>query len=253
MRHTAHVEPRAYLDDLAGEGARLAAAARSAGMAAPVPTCPGWHVADLLVHTARVFRHKTYVLERHLQERPTGDGWQVDDPAPAEAPDFFDVELRALLDALRGADPDEEVWTFAPANRTVGFWCRRMAHEAVIHRVDAETAAGIAGLVRPELAVDGVDEVLDLFLAPRVVAAVLAEPAATVHLHATDLPGEWLVRLGPDGLRVERGHAKGDAAVRGTASELLLWLWGRRPLDGLEVFGEEQAAVRLRAAAATVT
>ncbi len=253
MRHTAHVEPGAYLDDLADEGARLAAAARSAGMAAPVPTCPGWQVADLLVHTARVFRHKTYVLEHHLQERPTGDGWQVDDPVPADASAFFDAELRALLDALRAADPATQVWTFAPADRTVGFWCRRMAHETAIHRVDAEAAGGVPGPVRPELAVDGVDEVLDLFLAPRVGAGALGEPGATVHLHATDVPGEWLVRLGPDGLRVERGHAKGDAAVRGTASELLLWLWGRLPIQALEVFGEEQAAARLRAAAATVT
>ena len=253
MRHTAHVEPAAYLDDLAGDGARLAAAARSAGMAAPVPTCPGWQVADLLVHTARVFRHKTYVLERRLQERPSGDAWQVDDPAPADAPAFFDAELRALLDALGAADPATQVWTFAPEDRSVGFWCRRMAHETVIHRIDAEVAVGAPGPVRPELAVDGVDEVLDVFLAPRVGAAVLAGPAATVHLHATDVPGEWLVRLGPDGVRVERGHAKGDAAVRGSASELLLWLWGRLPLDDLEVFGEEPAAARLRAAAATVT
>ena len=253
MRHTADVEPGAYLDHLAEDGARLVAAARSAGMGAPVPTCPGWQVADLLVHTARVFRHKTYVLEHRLQERPVGGGWQVDDPAPADAPDFFDAELRALLGALRHADPAEPVWTFVPTDRPVGFWCRRMAHEAAIHRVDAEAAAGVQGPVRPELAVDGIDEVLDLFLAPRVSPAALGDPAATVHLHATDVPGEWLVRLGPDGLRVERGHAKGDAAVRGSASELLLWLWGRLPLDALEVFGEERAATRLRAAAATVT
>ena len=252
MRHTAHVQPGAYLDHLADDGARLVAAARSAGTDAPVPTCPGWQVADLLVHTARVFRHKAHVLEHHLQERPA-DGWQVADPGPADAPAFFEGELRALLVALRAADPAEQVWTFAPADRTVAFWCRRMAHEAAIHRVDAEAAAGTPGPVHPELAIDGIDEVLHLFLAPRVGAAALGTPAATVHLHATDVPGEWLVGLGPDGLRVERGHAKGDAAVRGTASALLLWLWGRLRLDALEVFGEERAATRLRAAAATAT
>jgi MDMPI C-terminal domain len=30
----------------------------------------------------------------------------------------------------------------------------------------------------------------------------------------------------------------GDAAVRGTAADLHLWLWGRVPLDNLEVFGD---------------
>lgn len=242
-----------YLDDLETEGSRLGTAARSAGIDAAVPACPGWRVADLLVHTAKVFRHKTHVLERRLLERPAGGDWNVDDPAPSAAADFYDAELAALLAALRGADPVERVWTFVPDDQTVGFWCRRMAQEAVVHRVDAEAAGGSPGPVRPELAVDGIDEALDVFLAPRLAAGALDGPPATVHLHATDAVGEWLVHLAPDELRVERSHAKGDAAARGTASDLLLWLWGRVPLDDLEVFGDVAALTRLRVAAATVT
>ena len=69
-----------------------------------------------------------------------------------------------------------------------------------------------------------------------------------MHLHATDVEGEWLVSFRPaDGMSVEAGHAKGDAAVRGPAGELLLWLWGRLPLDGFEVFGARDAAEALRA------
>jgi hypothetical protein len=37
---------------------------------------------------------------------------------------------------------------------------------------------------------------------------------------------------------VTREHAKGDVAVRGTASDLLLFLWGRLPGERLEVLGD---------------
>ena len=247
------MDTAAHLDALRTDGALLAAAARRAGVEAVVPACPGWQVSDLLVHTAKVFRHKTHVLAHRLTERPSGSDWNVDDPAPVEAPAFFDAELEALLAALGAADPAQRVWTFAPDDQTVAFWYRRMAHEAAVHRVDAQAAGGPPGTVPPELAVDGLDEALDLFLAARLGAGTLDGPEATVHLHATDAEGEWLVHLGPDGLDVERGHAKGDAAGRGTASDLLLWLWGRVPLDRLEVFGDADALARLRAAAATVT
>lgn len=68
---------------------------------------------------------------------------------------------------------------------------------------------------------------------------------ATVHLHATDVEGAWLVTFGGGTLAVERGHAESDASVRGTAADLHLWLWGRVPLARLEVSGDPAAAERL--------
>ena len=41
-------------------------------------------------------------------------------------------------------------------------------------------------------------------------------------------PGEWLLTSDGNELQLRREHAKGDAAVRGTAQALLLSLWGRR-------------------------
>ena len=44
---------------------------------------------------------------------------------------------------------------------------------------------------------------------------------------------------GPRRHLFEHGHAKGDVALRGTASDLLLWAWNRVPPDDrFEVFGE---------------
>jgi hypothetical protein len=65
---------------------------------------------------------------------------------------------------------------------------------------------------------------------------------ATVHLHGTDEdqtePAEWLLRLTAAGCEVERAHAKGDAALRGPASDLLLAVWHRIPLARLDVVGD---------------
>ncbi len=52
--------------------------------------------------------------------------------------------------------------------------------------------------------------------------------------------------LSPDGLVVTREHAKGDVAARGTASDLLLFLYGRADADRLDVFGDAALLARWR-------
>ena len=111
-----------------------------------------------------------------------------------------------------------------------------MSQETAVHRWDAQVAAGAAEPIEAGLAVDGVDEFLEFFRAETTALT------GTVHLHATDAEGEWLIALADGAITVERGHAKGDAAVRGAASDLLLLLWRRVPLDGLEVFGDAALA-----------
>jgi hypothetical protein len=53
------------------------------------------------------------------------------------------------------------------------------------------------------------------------------------------------VRDGDD-LVVTREHAKGDVAARGSASDLLRFLWGRAGADRLEVFGDDATLARFR-------
>jgi hypothetical protein len=114
-----------------------------------------------------------------------------------------------------------------------------MAHETIIHRWDAEDAASLQPAIDAELASDGVDEFLSFFLRP-----IEVEPGS-VHLHATDTPGEWLVRFGDGEPQVTREHAKGDAALRGDAADLILGLWQRVPQSKLEVIGDATAVDRL--------
>jgi len=115
-----------------------------------------------------------------------------------------------------------------------------MAQETLVHRLDVELAAGGAGPVDVALAVDGIDELADTFLTHAERRGITGR-GETVHLHATDddLPagGEWTFTFHEAGVDVARTHGKGDMAVRGPASELLLFAWNRRPV-AVECFGE---------------
>ena len=204
---------------------------------APVAACPDWSVADLVAHHAGVFAFAT----AQLRAEPGSDIVPFD-PPPDDLPPLeqFSVSADALLAELVGVDPDEHRpnWAGAP---TAAFWFRRMAQETAVHRWDVEAAAGAPAPIETALAVDGVDELYDTFLRFAARRKILGH-GETVHLHATDddlAPGagEWLFTFRPDGVDLAHTHDKGDMAGRGTASDLLLFAWNRRPVE-LTCFGE---------------
>jgi uncharacterized protein (TIGR03083 family) len=144
--------------------------------------------------------------------------------------------LQALAATLESAPHDVACWSFLPAPSPLAFWARRQAHETAIHCADAQSAGGAITAVDPAFAADGIEELLHGFLAPK--GRLRAESTVTLHIHAVDHHGEWLVRIGPDRTVTTRKHARADCAVRGTASDLYHLLWNRRSADGLEVFGD---------------
>ncbi len=123
-----------YVDHVRADGERMAAVAEH-GLDVPVPSCPGWTVRDAVEHTAEVFLHKIACM----REKAFPDPW------PPERGDEPTIPyLRHALDALIGELTNRDEYEFAETwwwdERTVGFWGRRMAHEAAIHRVDVELA-----------------------------------------------------------------------------------------------------------------
>ena len=127
--------------------------------------------------------------------------------------------------------------------RPASFWARRMAHETAVHRADAEIAVGRAPVIDTAIAVDGIDEwlgfgdVLDGDGRDSRLAAL--GDGQVLHLHATDEglgeSGEWLARRAGERMTIEHGHGRGDVAVRGPASALLLVLVRRLPVDDAPV------------------
>ena len=115
-----------------------------------------------------------------------------------------------------------------------------------VHRWDVDAAAGASKPIESALASDGIDE----FLTHMLSAAVVDAPAVdgSVHLHCTDVAGEWTVSEGDDGKQmITREHAKANAALRGTASDLLLALWRRQGLASIDVVGDAAVAERFLA------
>lgn len=238
------MEPAVYLAAITQNANDLVDAAEQAGPDAPVPSCPKWVAADLLVHIGTVHRWAASNTQRSPGEsflRPTEIG--IEAPPGPERPRWVRDGAAALVQAL-DRSPDDAVWTFAPPS-TIAFWQRRQAHETAMHRIDAQLAAGRPTAIDALLAADGIDEFLTIIPA-RPWAPPITGNGETIHLHCTDVDGEWLIRLAPTGFEVERVHAKGDVAVRGSASELLCWLSRRTDAEPLEVFGSESVLADFR-------
>jgi uncharacterized protein (TIGR03083 family) len=227
-----------YVRQLRADGAALAAAARR-NLDAPVPSCPGWTVGDLVFHTGAVHRDKTLIVRERLRARPDV---KIREPGDDRLVEWFEEGLEELARVLEASDPDQPVWNWSSrAPQTVSFWPRRMAHETSVHRWDAQAAVGTPLPIDSDLAADGVDEFFDVHMPDEESAPPLE---GTVHLHRTDGPGEWFVQLDDSGARVTKEHKKGDAAIRAPASDLVLLLWRRIGLDDVEVFGDKAVAER---------
>ena len=262
------MKPSQLLECLASDQARLREVA-AIDLTAPVPTCPGWTVADLVLHVAKVYLHKSECIRQLAFPDPWPVELATDDPIGA-----LDRCFAELTDRLAAHQPGDPAYTWYGPDQTVGFWIRRMAHETAIHRVDAERALGVPPApIRTDLAEDGIDEMLTLFVGygsmewPDEFAAVRAAAVGTSH--RVDSPaGSWLVRVGADGATVTptvtptvttsatpTGPADGtgddgpmiDSTVRGPAGPLLLWLWNRGDASELTITGAQPAVAELRA------
>jgi hypothetical protein len=106
-----------------------------------------------------------------------------------------------------------------------------------VHRFDAELAIDAPQPIDPAVAADGIEEIFYMVDAASDRAG--RGEGETLHLHGTDREHEWLLTLDPDGLQVERRHAKGDLALRGAVSDLELLLYQRPTLGDVEHLGDE--------------
>ncbi|MDH6125648.1 maleylpyruvate isomerase family mycothiol-dependent enzyme [Kitasatospora sp. GP82] len=230
-----------YAYALRRDGARLAEAA-SGNLGLPVPSCPGWTIADLVWHTGEVHWFWTLIANGELS---SPDDYIEPERPPADALlAWFTEGVEQCAAALEQLDPALPRWSWA-SRKDVGFIQRRMAQETAVHAWDALAAVGRDEPIERELAVDGVAEFLAHF---RSATPPADFPDAGLHLHATDGPGEWSVRAVDGTWQVSLEHGKGAAAVKGTASDLLLLLWQRRTVEQLETFGDADALKAILAA-----
>ncbi len=212
-------------------------------LSAPVPSCPGWTLRDLVEHLGGVHRWARDCVETAAPPVRARATDPPADPAPEE-PDalarWFGDGAIGLANSLDAAGPEAPTWTpFPIADPTVAVWIRRQTHETALHRWDAESAVAAPRAMDPALAADGIDEYLGVIVPRLVQRDGLQLPSGSAHLHCTDTPGEWTVEVVDGEYVLDRSHRKGDAAVRGTAEHLLLQLWGRDVPEGsVELLGD---------------
>ena len=138
---------------------------------------------------------------------------------------------------------DARVWTFL-GPRPAGWWIRRRLHEVVVHRADAALALGADYDLAPDLAADAISEWIELMVVQAKRQSPPVDRGRTLHLHATDdglgPTGEWTIVNDEDGVSWSHDHGKGDVALRGPATDLLLAIVRRHPVTdgGIEVFGD---------------
>jgi uncharacterized protein (TIGR03083 family) len=235
------VEPTTLLQ-ACDDDARLLLIAAEERWGRPVLHCPEWDAAELVRHTGSVLQWMATIVDsgERVSRRSLGTGPENLEDLPA----WYLATLDRTLDVLGSADPDSETWTFSSAGENrVRWWCRRVAVEVAIHRWDAERAGVVDGGPAPgpvegDVAAEGIEEFVQEFLPGLLERGDGEGIAGTLHLHAVDGPTEWTIDFDDGGSAVV-AHAKADTAIRGTRSDILLWLLNRGPLDSLEVFGNE--------------
>lgn len=236
------MESRELRDCLETDFRRLREVAAEADLDAAVPSCAGWTMADLVRHVGAVYLHKVECMR--LGRLP--DDWPpegLNDEPPLLLLDRSYAALGAEFGSRR---PEDGAFTWYEPDQSVGFWIRRMAQETVIHRVDAEQAAGASIAPIPDdLAGDGIDELLVVFVQyatttwPEDFGELLDSPAERT-VGVTTGGRSWLLHLGSAGVRVGAfDGGRPDATVEGSAPDVLLWLWNRRR-EGTATSGDEE-------------
>ncbi|GAA3654769.1 MDMPI-like protein [Lentzea atacamensis] len=213
-----------------------------------VPACPGLNLGETVRHVGSGYRIALAWIR--LGRKPEAGEWQ-EFPADGEDPlDFMRSGAEAVIEELSAHEENEPCATWWPVQQNYGFWRRRLAHETTLHRMDIQGAAGMeVGAVADEVAIDGVDEVLTLWLGHKLdVLGVRGSRDGLVAIRVGD--DEWLTRCGPHGasawrvVNPEDAHLA-DAQVSALPMTMYRWLWGRLPDRMVEVIGDHDAIAQL--------
>lgn len=244
IRGMKHRGVEEYVTGLRTAANAFAGFATRAGTDAEVPTCPAWTVRKLLAHQGMVHRWARANLLGQDCQPPSwnAEGQQVADPVA-----WFLEGAEAVIGTLQEVPDDVQADVFlkdAPAPRL--FWARRQCHETTIHAVDALAAslgrlptAQDADFIDPEVALDGIDELLTGFVTRGRSRFADAGPLR-VEVRPTSGERVWSVDVQADGavvttrLQGREAHDPGGAVLRGSAPALYLALWNRTSPDAVD-------------------
>ncbi len=217
------------LDVLDIEGERLATSATGSDPELAVSHLPGMRLGEVVRHLGSVYRMVVSWLRDG--ERPAR--WQRAPGEDQTVIDYLRAGLLEVIDELQRHDPLTGCPTWWPEHQNYGFWYRRLAHETTVHRFDVQMAgaAAVVGGIAPEVALDGVDEILSLWFTHRLGVLGISE-VRPGRIAVQAGRRRWIARITPTGTsawRSEDEDEPADATVSSDPTGMYLWLWGRRP------------------------
>jgi uncharacterized protein (TIGR03083 family) len=217
-----------HLAEIVAQTEQLVREVAGADPDARVPGCPDWTLGMLVRHIAAGHRWAAEIVRTRATGFLDDSELRVLHPGPIDWSALV-PGARALADALRSAGPDAAVWTPFVAEGT-RFWARRFAFETLVHRLDAVQAACLPVSVAPDVAAAALDEWCDLDAHPfhdevHPRKRELLAPGRTVALEA---PGQrWFADLTGDAIVWRYSEEQAAVTVRGSVTDLLLFVYGR--------------------------
>ncbi|MBP2320535.1 uncharacterized protein (TIGR03083 family) [Kibdelosporangium banguiense] len=207
-----------------------------------VPSCPEWSVRVLVGHIGQAHRWAAEIIR-------TGAPAGFPDPREARpGPDWrrwLSDGVEEMADALAKAG-DGPVWTFVGPQPT-SFWLRRMVNDTAVHYVDVAITAGKGYELAEDLAVDAIEEGLELLALPgaeqmKPALAELRGDGQTLRIIPEGRSG-WLITRTPQGIACSRASADADVTMSGTAQDIVLVSYGRLTLGDVTVTGNRDLIV----------
>jgi uncharacterized protein (TIGR03083 family) len=230
--------PFDFVDAIRRESDAFAFAADHGDLEDRVPSCPDWSLGDLVWHLTDVQWFWTQIAAGPLLS-PDDVGER---PEPPPTDDHLVAGFREgaaeLVQILELADLGTRIWSWAGGEQDIVWVRRRQAHEATIHRWDAEATVGDPHPIEARLAWDGVDEWARWMADPEDLAAVAP---VSVRLVASDLNDERFLAVRPDGTLAHDAAGGVDATIEAPASDLDLLVWRRITSQDVAIDGDDAA------------
>jgi uncharacterized protein (TIGR03083 family) len=218
------LDPEAVREALLTETDLLADLYRDCDPTTPVPTCPAWTLANLVTHVGGGHRWAaTMVTRRSIENIDFAEVPDVRRPHDQQAAvEWVRDSARQVITAVGATGSDVPVWTPFAVLRPAQWWIRRRLHEATGHRADALLALGREVVMAPEIAADGLSELLDLIAIGSPRFGIPLADGNTLTLTATDRDAVWSVARGGDTVEWTGAPATATVTVSGAAVDLYL-------------------------------